>query len=75
MLSIKDVTTLSAALDMVPLNLSLTPSFLAAGQYKPGQEEIVFSPTAAQAKDRYAQNYMNSVNQRRSGSREPGPNE
>jgi len=40
----------------------------AGNQLKRGAQEEVFSPTTS--KDRYAQNYMNSLN-RRSGSQEP----
>lgn len=61
------------------LLLLLYPTPQTAGQYKQGaegQDGVVFSPTATQAKDRYAQDYMNSLNRSRSGSREPrSPNE
>ena len=43
-----------------------------AGQYRgQGRDEVMFSPTAAQTKDHYAQEYMNSLGRSRGSSRDP----
>lgn len=45
--------------------------FMGGSRYKSGQDEVMFSPTAVQTNDRYAQEYTNSYNRSRDSSRDP----